>query len=105
MWITSKCACQQSRHFRDVGVVDADHPCHLCSLHQSYVEHFKLNSGTGWDGQKGRFRMNTRVVKIDKHPEGGHIVTLQKKKPSISRADSGVDLPSSDTQEEEPSSG
>lgn len=70
------------------------------STSQSYCEHFKLDSGTGWDGQPGRFRMNTRVVRIDKHPNGGHIVTLQRKEGSMSRFDSGVDLPSTSVAEE-----
>lgn len=74
------------------------------SQSQSYVEHFKLDSGRGWDGQPGRFRMSTRVVKIDKHPAGGHAVTLQRKQSgTISRTDSGVDLPS-DSPADEPSS-
>lgn len=42
-------------------------------------------------------------MRIDKHPEGGHVVTLQRKQNSISRADSGVDMPT-DSPTEEPSS-
>lgn len=44
-------------------------------------------------------RMNTRVVKIEKHPAGGHTVTLQRKPKGISRADSGTGL---DQQAEQP---
>jgi len=63
---------------------------------ESYVKHFKLDEGTGWDGQPGRFRMNTSVVKIERDTsgKGGHIVTLRKKpvQPPLSRSDSGVGL-------------
>lgn len=61
----------------------------LCE--QSYVEHFKLDSGTGWDGQPGRFRMNTRVLKIERKGSK-HLVTLQRKAPALSRPDSGTDI-------------
>lgn len=49
--------------------------------------------------------MSTRVVKIDKHPAGGHIVTLQRKQQSgtVSPTDSGVDLPP-DSPADEPNS-
>lgn len=48
--------------------------------------------------------MSTRVVRIDKHPAGGHVVTLQRKRSgTASPADSGVDMPS-DSPAEEPSS-
>ena len=62
------------------------------------MEHFELDNGQGWDGQPGRFRMNTRVVKIERHPDGGHVVTMQRKAGAslapISRSDSGVNLTS-----------
>lgn len=68
-----------------------------CEYLKRYTEHFKLDSGTGWDGQPGRMRFNTRVVKIErsKDGKGGHIVTLERKRShssGLNRTDSGVGL-------------
>ncbi|KAL7009471.1 hypothetical protein EMMF5_001102 [Cystobasidiomycetes sp. EMM_F5] len=59
---------------------------------QSYVKHFDLNGGVGWDGQAGRFRMNTRVVRIEKDVSGKHRVHLRRRRVPLSRPDSGTNL-------------
>ena len=56
------------------------------------MEYFKLDNGIGWDGQPGRFRMNTRVIRIERDPLGGHLVTLSRKSKSLHRADFGQGL-------------